>query len=49
MYYIYEGKNMKRKSITITSEMQEYIIRKSVNLSRFVQKKLKEEMEKDES
>ena len=39
---------MKRKSISITVEMQEYITEKSLNLSRFVQKKLKEEMEKDE-
>ena len=37
---------MERKLITTTKEMVEFIQKKSICLSRFVQNKLKEEMEK---
>lgn len=38
---------MIQKCITITEEHKEYIIKKNINLSRFVQQKLDERMEED--
>lgn len=35
-----------RKSITIRKDQDEFVKKKYINLSRFVQKKLDEEMEK---
>lgn len=44
MYYTY---NMIHKTITIKFEHQEWIMDNSINLSRYIQKKIEEEIKKN--
>ena len=46
MYYTY---NMIHKTITIKIEHEEWIEENSINLSRYVQKKIEEELNKDKN